>query len=67
MQSAMQMPVARFASKDPRILHKHNCLWCAWHLESRVGVDTNALVAAQNAGVLQLRFRMTAKNKQQQR
>jgi len=40
MQSAMQMFVARFASKDPRI-----------------GVSTDA-------GVLQLRFRMTAKNKQ---
>jgi hypothetical protein len=39
MQSAMQMFVARFASKDPRI-----------------GGGTNA-------GVLQLRFRMTTKNK----
>jgi hypothetical protein len=38
MQSAMQMFVARFASKDPRI------------------------GGGKNAGVLQLRFRMTAKS-----
>jgi hypothetical protein len=41
MQSAMQMFVARFASKDPRIF------------------------ATTDTGGLQLRFRMTAKNKTQ--
>ena len=45
MQSAMQMFVARFASKYPRIR-----------------ATTGASVVLQNAGVLQLRFRMTAKN-----
>ena len=60
MQSAMQMFVARFASKDPRI--------CGGTDAKRItNIDGASLCVCDgmNAGVLQLRFRMTAKNKGQ--
>ena len=61
MQSAMQMFVERFASKDPRI-------WGGTDAKriTNIGGVSLCVGGGNNAGVLQLRFRMTAKNRQRQ-
>jgi hypothetical protein len=58
MQSAMQMFVARFASKDPRIRGGTDA-----KRSTNIGRVSLCGCGGTNAGVLQLRFRMTAKNK----
>ena len=58
MQSEMQMFVARFASKDPRIVATPDA-----KRGKTSACGALCVCAARNAGVLQLRFRMTAKNK----
>ena len=58
MQSAMQMFVARFASKDPRIRGGTDA-----KRTPNIGGVSFYVWGGMNAGVLQLRFRMTTKNK----
>ena len=59
MQSAMQTFVARFASGDPRICGGTDA-------KGITSIDRVSICVcgSSNSGVLQLRFRMTAKNKQ---
>ena len=57
MQSAMQMFVARFVSKDPRIRGGTDA-----RRTTNIDRVSFSVSGSTNSGVLQLRFRMTAKN-----